>query len=131
MRSKKRRKQLRLMKLNKDDYHYIKKYCENKRTLFDMQIAQKLSKTKKYKQYDNPHSLDSLRRSISFVRTYFDMRDIIVIPKKETVKNIKDLLKKYPECNKTQIAVKLKFRINKDFQTCRTYVTNYINYGSI
>lgn len=120
------------MKLSSGDYKEIKKFSKDYKELSDSQIAKLLVKTERFKEYDCFERIETLRRGISFVRTYFKMRSIDKLTIRKThLKHIKDLLKKYPEINNHQLANKLIFRTNLKFNTARAYISNYKNYGSI
>jgi len=109
---------------------FIKDFCKDKINLFDSDIAKLLVKQKGFEKYSDPIKLDSLRRGISTIRSYYKLRTT-KLSRKEINKEIQDLIKKYPEQNQTQLANKLCDRTKLNFKTCRLYINQFINYGNL
>lgn len=116
--------------ITQSDLKYFKDFCKDKRQLSDTKIALLLIKDK-YKKYNNLTGVNVIRRNISFVRAFFNMREKFP-PKEKLIESYLKLQKKYPDASINSLASKLKLQYPKySVKTLVKYISNYNNYGHI
>lgn len=118
-----------MKKLSRKDYIYIKKYCKGKDELSDLTVAKSLVRLKKYREFEDVSRIEALRKTISFIRTYFGLRKFPP-DRKLMLKDYIRLQKLYPEASVQSIAVKMQLKYPQlKISTIRTMIFHYKNYG--
>jgi len=116
------------LKLSEKEINKIISFSEKNILLSDVAISQQLSKLKMFERYKGVFERESLRRSISTIRTHYGLRDVAEV----TDKLIEKVIKDYPNLTSKQQAVKLSFRLKNRLapHSLRLYIMNYKNYGT-
>ena len=112
------------------DKQFIFDFCKNPtlKTLTNREIAKKLVKLKKFKEWDNPYKFDSLRRRVAEIRNFYGLKDKPDMS--NFYKDIETMRKKYPEATHMSIASKLHLKYSHlKVISIREYIRNFTNYG--
>jgi len=118
-----------MAKFKQADYKLIEKLCkELDINLSDPEMSKIIVKNPKFKEYNTMAKFDSLRRSVSFVRTFCGLRNRV--DREKMLKDYLRLRKQYPDASKFSLAAKLQllYPVLK-VHTLKDYICKYENYG--
>ena len=116
------------MEINADDFAALRELGIKTRRFINV-LKQK--KFQKYAGLEEGFSINTLRRSISFVRNYFNLRAEKFPDLKKVFKEYQRLIKENPEATNASIAIKLNFLFPQyKVKTFKIIIANYKTYGT-